>query len=166
MKPKILLMTLLISLLIVMTLTIMTYFSEISETSNQNQPRTTDTENKVVKFLMTRRELAFAPDESVPIPLMDLNEIGGSLYLYRQKFNEYPQGSHAQMMQTLDKEYFLSAYGVGKLNDQHEYLDRWGTRYEIHLSPFGELRLISAGPNKLLVDEDDEVLERHLQKSR
>lgn len=145
MKPKILLMTLLISLLIVLTLTTITYFSENSET---NQPRTTDTENKVVKFLMTRREFAFAPDESVPIPLMDLHQIGNALYFYRQKFNEHPQGSHAQMMQTLDKEYFLSAYGVGKLNDQHEYLDRWGTRYEIHLSPFGELRLISAGPNK------------------
>jgi hypothetical protein len=102
-------------------------------------------------------------DESIPTAILDRNSIGGDLYSYFEKFNEYPQGSNAEIMLALDKEYFLSHYSSKRLNKKHEFMDSWGTPYEIRISPDGEFQLISAGPNKIFDNDDDKVLEAKLQ---
>lgn len=102
--------------------------------------------------------LAPFSDESIPTAILDRNSIVGALHSYFKKFNEYPQGSNAEIMRVLDKKYLLSHYSRERLNKTHEFPDTWGTAYEIRISPDGEIQLISAGSNKIFGDDDDKML--------
>ena len=135
-----------------------------SSSTGQTSEKAQDTseENIVLGFLMGFLGLKSFPDESVPLIIMAKNQIGDALYFYFQKFHKYPQGSHAEIMQVLKSEYLLSHSVTVRLNEKHEFMDPWGTPYEIHISPLGALKMRSAGPNKIFGDDDDEVLDNQL----
>ena len=105
--------------------------------------------------------LDMPPNERVSSVTLDVNAIAVAISLYHKAFHKYPQGNHAAIIRALTgKNPTKTVFLESDLNEKHEFLDSWGTAYDIQLSQNGELKIISAGPNGIFGDENDEVLEK------
>ena len=87
-----------------------------------------------------------------------------TLESYRAKFGDYPVGNSTQVFRRLagdnpEKLIFLRV-PTSSVSTNGEYLDQWGTPYEIKISATNRVTLRSAGANKLFGDADDLTNER------
>jgi hypothetical protein len=80
---------------------------------------------------------------------------------YQAKYGSYPPGGRREFIRSLlgdnsDKIAFVEL-NRSRFNPAGEFLDPWGTPYEIQIIPGTNLAVRSAGKNKKFGDKDDQV---------
>jgi len=80
---------------------------------------------------------------------------------YQAKYGSYPPGGRREFIRSLlgdnsDKIAFVEL-NRSRFNPAGEFLDPWGTPYEIQITTDTNLVVRSAGKNKKFGDKDDEV---------
>ncbi len=99
----------------------------------------------------------FAPPDQEA--MIELDKVGEMLRDYRTLAGENPVGTNAEIMAALmggnQKQATLGPPEGMKLNEQGELLDRWGTPYFFHQISRDHMEIRSAGPDKILWNEDD-----------
>lgn len=86
--------------------------------------------------------------------------ISMSIQIYYHELNEFPQGTSEEICEAL----------MGKNPSQEPFIirkqcpiDPWDMPYDIHVSPNGEIKIISAGENQIFGDKDDYVFEDKIE---
>ncbi len=100
------------------------------------------------------------PDETVARVDVELNAISGTLGAYYTTFRKWPEGDNREVAKALlptgGERGFLNWPKSG-LSADGELLDPWKTPYYIQITG-DKIEIRSAGPNRLLWDEDDKVV--------
>ncbi|MDQ3620967.1 MAG: hypothetical protein M3463_00535 [Verrucomicrobiota bacterium] len=96
----------------------------------------------------------------------DLTAISAGLTEYFRTFNKWPVGGNREVTSALlrdeEKKQGFIGWSKSSLNSDGELLDPWGTPYYIEIGGENikgeEIKIRSAGPNRLFWDGDDRVL--------
>ena len=92
----------------------------------------------------------------------DIRRIKWAIEAYREENGSYPTGDNAAVFSTLrgsnaNRVVFLRVK-PWQINSDGQFVDPWGTPYDISVSTNANLRIRSAGPNGRFGDRDDMVL--------
>jgi hypothetical protein len=91
----------------------------------------------------------------------DMLRIEWSIEAYHDEYRNYPTGDNAAVFSTLqgsnaNRVVFLQVK-PWQINSDGQFVDPWGTPYDISVSTNENLRIRSAGPNGRFGDSDDMV---------
>ena len=107
-------------------------------------------------FLRLMRRAAERPQ---PIVKIDMQSLVFALKHYQADFDKYPSGGSSEILQALlgdnpEKRVFLTI-GARSSNNACQFIDPWGTPYEIHVESTNHVIVRSAGKNRSFGDKDD-----------
>lgn len=90
----------------------------------------------------------------------DTHGIAGGLQQYFELFQKYPEGGNREIAKALfgdnPRKLRILNWPQRKLGVNGEFLDPWGTPYRIEAAR-DKIEIVSAGPNRLLGDADDQI---------
>ena len=101
------------------------------------------------------------PDAKNTICIIDRTQLITATEQYQAKYGSYPSGGRREFIRSLlgdnpDKTVFVE-FNRRKFSPAGEFLDPWGTPYEIQITPDTNVVVRSAGKNKRFGDKDDTV---------
>ncbi|MCX6875213.1 MAG: hypothetical protein NTW21_15615 [Verrucomicrobia bacterium] len=90
----------------------------------------------------------------------EARRLENGVFVYFQAHeNKFPDGNNREIMKVLigadENATFIQKNTILSINNKGEVVDPWGTPYHFSLIPDKELRVISAGPDKVLGTNDD-----------
>jgi hypothetical protein len=107
----------------------------------------------IAPILLPRRE---KPEPKVQI---EMRSLLGALQYYQAEYGKYPSGNSAGILQALlgnnPKMQPFLVVPARSTNSTGQFIDPWGTPYEIVLESANHVTIRSAGENKTFGDKDD-----------
>lgn len=98
-----------------------------------------------------------------PEATIEADKVSLMLRDYRTLFQENPVGTNAEIMKSImagnPKQAVLGPPEGQKLNAKGELLDKWGTPYFFHQLSAKQMEIHSAGPDKIMWNGDDIVVQ-------
>jgi len=99
------------------------------------------------------------PAEGILIVKTEMQSLLSALQFYQVEFDRYPSGGSSEILQALlgnnpKKRVFLSI-GARSTNNTGQFVDPWGTPYEIRVESNNHVIVRSAGKNRSFGDKDD-----------
>ena len=115
-----------------------------------------------VKLLPIATELEFLNSTDAR-PEDDIELLAMVFSRYRKAFGQHPVGTNEEIVAALAgrnaKEAALISPENKAIDEKGRLLDRWGTPYFFHQQSGDKIEIVSAGPDQILHNEDDVVLE-------
>jgi len=107
----------------------------------------------VALILSPRRE---RPEPKVQI---EMRSLLGALQYYQAEYGKYPSGNSSEILKALlgnnPKMKLFLVVPARSTNSTGQFIDPWGTPYEIIFEPTNRVTIRSAGENKTFGDKDD-----------
>ncbi|MDQ3620968.1 MAG: hypothetical protein M3463_00540 [Verrucomicrobiota bacterium] len=133
----------------------------ISAEATENEKRRVAAEKKEAERREWYKSIGLPDGEGTSRVDVHLGGISGTLGQYYQTFNEWPQGNNREVAAALlgenPKKTVFLGWHKSETNSDGELLDPWKTPYYIQITG-DKIEIRSAGPNRLLWDEDDKVV--------
>jgi len=108
----------------------------------------------VVPFVFSRGR-----DRHGNVAKMDVLNILAALTQYEREFGTFPIGDRIQVLKLLrgenPREIVFFSVAPERVNSKGEFMDGWGTPYDIQILSSNSVSVRSAGPNKIFGDKDD-----------
>ena len=100
----------------------------------------------------------------MPLVKLEMQSLLNALQLYQAEFNKYPSGSPSEIAQALlgnnpKKHVFLGGFLGRSTNNAGQFVDPWGTPYEITVESTNHIVLRCAGKNRAFGDKDDVTMD-------
>ena len=100
------------------------------------------------------------PLEGIPIVKLEMQSLLNALQFYQAEYDRYPSGSSSEIAQALSgnnpkKHVFLSLFRARSTNNAGQFVDPWGTPYEISVESTNHVVIRCAGKNRIFGDKDD-----------
>lgn len=94
--------------------------------------------------------------------MIEVDKVNLMIRDYRSTFGQNPVGTNAEIMAAIMGKNPTHA-NLGppegmQLNEKGELIDRWGTPYFFHQISRDHMEIRSAGPDKILLTDDDPVI--------
>lgn len=109
---------------------------------------------------------ARVPDEGVPQTTIQMELLAEAVRQYDAELGSPPPGGSRAIFRALHGENPRGLPFIRSRRDERpdEFLDPWGTSYDVSLVANGVVRVRSAGPNGRLGDDDDRELQVPLNR--
>ena len=99
---------------------------------------------------------------------MEVFNIIAALRQYEIEFGAFPIGDRIQVLKLLrgenPREIIFFHVAPERVNSKGEFMDGWGTPYDIQILSSNSVSVRSAGSNKIFGDKDDIVIEERLKR--
>jgi hypothetical protein len=108
------------------------------------------------------------PVEGMPLVKLEMQSLLNAVQLYQAEYDKYPSGSSSEISQALlgnhkKKHVFLSTFRARSTNKAGQFVDPWGTPYEIAFESTNCVMIRCAGKNRSFGDKDDVTMSTSLR---